>query len=131
MATIGALAKATGVKIETIRYYERIGLLPVPPRTKGNYRSYGRDAERRLHFIKRTRNHGFSIEEIHALLDLSDQKQHRCSVMDEISCNHLATIEGKIADLTRLAEELRRLNRRCRGGGTIKDCGGIDSLFRA
>jgi len=105
--TIGDLAKATGTKVETIRYYERIGLLGAPARTGGNYRSYSAEHLGRLSFIRRARDLGFSIEQVRTLLDLSDQKERSCSAVDEIARQHLVEVERKIADLTSLRRELK------------------------
>ena len=80
--TIGALARATGTKVETIRYYERIGLMPEPARSAGNYRTYGSAHVARLRFVRRSRDLGFTIEQIRALLDLADQRDRNCAVVD-------------------------------------------------
>lgn len=128
--TIGELAKATGTQTETIRYYERIGLLPAPGRTGGNYRLYGpRDAER-LAFVRRSRDLGFAIDEIRALLALADQKDRDCGKVDAIAREHLEGVERKIVDLERLAQELRHLIGQC-GGGKISECRIIEALASA
>lgn len=103
--TIGELARATGTKVETVRYYERIGLLPAPPRTGGNYRSYGAAELARLSFIRRARDLGFSVEQVRALLGLSDDKQGDCARIDAIAQTHRAEVERKLADLTALRAE--------------------------
>ena len=126
--SIGVLAKATDTKVVTIRYYERIGLLPVPSRTQGNYRVYSPEDVRRLRFIRRCRDLGFTIEQLRDLLRLSSQEDHACAEVDRITAEHLEEIEEKISDLTRLASELRRLNERCQGTGTIADCRIIEAL---
>jgi DNA-binding transcriptional MerR regulator len=82
---IGALAKATGTKVVTIRYYERIGLLPLPYRTQGNYRIYSPEDIRRLRFIRRCRGLGFTIEQLRDLLRLSSQDDHACAEVDRIT----------------------------------------------
>lgn len=120
--TIGAMSRATGINIETIRYYERIGLLPLPPRTRSNYRAYTSAEQKRLNFVRRTRNLGFSIEEIRALLRLSDERDADCGEVTEIAENHLAETERKIADLQALANELRSLIASCAGGVSVEDC---------
>ena len=109
MGHIGELARATATKIETIRYYERIGLLPAPPRTSGNYRAYSPAHVGRLSFTRRARDLGFSIEQIRALLDLSDQRDRPCEAVDMIAREHLAEVEHKLADLTRISHTHRRL----------------------
>jgi DNA-binding transcriptional MerR regulator len=119
--TIGDLAKATGTKVVTVRYYEQAGLLPVPPRTPGNYRAYDPDHLHRLGFIRRCRDLGFTLDQVRDLLRLSSQEHQPCDEVNRISTEHLTEIEHKIADLTRLADKLRRINGRCKGGRTIAD----------
>jgi Cu(I)-responsive transcriptional regulator len=125
--TIGRLAKATATNIETIRYYERIGLLPTPARTSGNYRAYGPDHLARLSFVRRSRDLGFSIETVRDLLSLADEKDRDCGAVDAIAREHLAEVERKIADLTALRRELRDLIGQC-GHGTIAECRIIEAL---
>ncbi len=125
--TIGALAQATGTRVETIRYYERIGLLPRPPRTAGNYRIYGPGHLARLGFIRRSRDLGFTIEQIRDLLELADRPDQACAEADRIARAHLDAVERKLADLERLAAELRRMTDRCRGG-TVAECRIIEAL---
>jgi Cu(I)-responsive transcriptional regulator len=126
--TIGDLAKATGTKVVTIRYYERIGLLPPPERTGGNYRAYEPMHLDRLRFIRRSRGLGFTLDQIRELLRLSSQEGKACVEVDRIAAAHLAETEEKIADLTRLAVRLRRIISRCEGGGVIADCRIIEAL---
>jgi Cu(I)-responsive transcriptional regulator len=125
--TIGELAKATSVKPETIRYYERIGLLPRPPRTAGNYRAYGAEHVARLGFVRRSRELGFPLEAIRDLLRLADQRGRDCTAIDELAREHLAHVERKIADLTHLAHELRHVIGQCRGG-KVAECRIIEAL---
>lgn len=125
--SIGDLAKATGTKVVTVRYYEQIGLLPVPARTSGNYRTYSHEHMRRLRFIRRCRDLGFTLDQIRELLRLSSQKNEDCAEVDRITAQHLTEIEQKISDLKRLAKELRRLNSCCQGG-IIADCRIIEAL---
>ena len=125
--TIGALAKATGTNIETIRYYERIGLLPQPARTAGNYRHYQPNHLARLGFIRRSRELGFSLDAIRGLLRLADEKERDCAAVDEIARAHVEEIERKIADLTALRRELRNLISQC-SHGTIAQCRILDAL---
>ncbi|MGP1397330.1 MAG: MerR family transcriptional regulator [Inquilinaceae bacterium] len=125
--SIGELARATGVKVVTVRYYEKIGLLPVPPRTDGNYRIYGVDHETRLRFIRRCRELGFTLGQVRALLSLSTLKDADCAAVDRVATDHLAAVERKIADLERMAGELRRISHCCRGG-RIADCQIIEAL---
>lgn len=125
--TIGDLAKATGTKVETIRYYERIGLLAAPARTGGNYRAYGDKELGRLSFIRRARDLGFAIEQVRELLSLSDQKKRSCEAVDEIAREHLADVDRKLADLKALRRELDSIIRQC-GCGTIANCRIIEAL---
>jgi DNA-binding transcriptional MerR regulator len=128
---IGDLARATGTKVETIRYYERIGLLPAPPRTQtGNYRSYTADHLARLGFVRRSRDLGFTLEQIRALLDLSDRRDSDCGAVDAIARAHLDDVERKISDLHALRRELREIIGRCKRG-TVADCRIIEALSPA
>jgi DNA-binding transcriptional MerR regulator len=125
--TIGALAKATATKIETVRYYERIGLLPAPGRTAGNYRAYGADHLARLSFVRRSRDLGFSIEAVRDLLRLTDQRRRDCGAVAPIARKHLADVERKIADLTALKRELADLMAQC-DKGAVTGCRVIEAL---
>ena len=124
---IGQLARATGTKTETIRYYERIGLLPRPARTGANYRNYGAADLARLSFIRRARSLGFSTDQVSALLELADCNERSCEAVDALAQQNLATIESKIADLTALGRELSDLIGQCRHG-TIGECRILDAL---
>ncbi|MBL0914447.1 MAG: helix-turn-helix domain-containing protein [Sphingopyxis sp.] len=124
---IGELSRATGTNIETIRYYERIGLLPAPARTNANYRSYGAEHRSRLSFVRHSRDLGFTIEEIRSLLDLSDHPDRDCGEADRIATRHLEQVEEKIAQLSLLRDELARIIGRCRGG-LAGDCRVIEAL---
>lgn len=128
--TIGKIAAATGTKVETVRYYERIRLLPPLRRTGGNYRSYDAGHLDRLAFIRRSRDLGFTIEQIRKLLGLADQKERSCGAVDAIARQHLFEVERKIADLKRLAGELRYISEQCRGG-TVAECRILDALSPA
>jgi Cu(I)-responsive transcriptional regulator len=125
--TIGHLARATGTKVETVRYYERIGLLAAPGRTQGNYRAYGTEALSRLSFIRRARDLGFSIDQVRELLDLAAQGQRDCGSVDAMATGHLAEIDRKLADLAALRRELSTLISSCRGG-TMSDCRILEAL---
>ena len=124
---IGELSRATGTNIETIRYYERIGLLPAPDRTAANYRSYGDAHRARLSFVRHSRDLGFTIDEVRSLLDLSDHPDRDCTDADRIATRHLEQVEEKIAQLTLLRDELTRIVGRCRGG-LAGDCRVIEAL---
>jgi DNA-binding transcriptional MerR regulator len=125
--TIGVLAKATGTNIETIRYYERIGLLPAPARTAGNYRAYDAPHVARLSFVRRARDLGFSIEAVRDLLRLNDQKRRDCASVGTVARAHLADVERKIKDLTALRRELRGLMKQC-DAGRVEGCRVIEAL---
>ena len=125
--TIGDLGRATGTKVETIRYYERIGLLPKPPRTSGNYRNYGQAELGRLSFIRRARDLGFSLDQVRALLGLSDDQGRDCAEIDRIAEAHLHEVDRKLADLTALRRELKAVIDSC-GGGRVSDCRIIEAL---
>lgn len=125
---IGDLAQATGTKAVTIRYYERAGILPPPRRTRGNYRAYEPEHLDRLRFIRRCRNLGFTLDQVRDLLRLSSEGDRDCAEVDRIAAEHLSAVERKIADLARLAEELRRISSLCRGGGRVADCRIIEAL---
>ncbi len=124
---IGELSRATGTNIETIRYYERIGLLPAPGRTAANYRSYGDAHRARLAFVRHSRDLGFTIEEIRSLLDLSDDPTRECDEADRIATRHLEQVQEKITQLSLLRDELARIIGRCRGG-IAADCRVIEAL---
>jgi DNA-binding transcriptional MerR regulator len=126
--SIGGLAEATSSKVVTIRYYERIGLLPSPPRTPGNYRIYDGEQVLRLRFIRRCRDLGFTLDQIRDLLRLSSRKEQDCTEVDRLAAAHLASVKRKMADLKRLATELQRINNCCQGGGRIADCRIIEAL---
>jgi len=125
--TIGDLARATDTKVETIRYYEQIGLLPQPARTGGNYRSYAAEHFTRLAFIRRARKLGFSLDQIRELLSLADQKDRTCSDVDAIAMAHLAEVDAKIDALQRLRHELNNLIQGCHAT-KVRDCRIIDTL---
>lgn len=124
---IGELGRLTATKVETIRYYERIGLLPPPARTTGNYRAYGPQHLNRLSFIRRSRDLGFSLDQVRALLDLSDHRDRSCEAADAIAKAHLAEVDRKIADLRALRRELGNMVDQCRSG-TVAECRIIEAL---
>ena len=125
--TIGRLAEATQTRVETVRWYEKVGLLPPPARSSGNYRLYGPEHLRRLSFIRRSRTLGFTVEQIRDLLALSDDRERSCTEVDIIARAHLADVERKLADLARLAAELREVIGQC-GCGSVADCRIIEAL---
>lgn len=129
-STIGALSDRSGVHIETIRYYERIKLLPPPPRTAGNQRIYDEAHHKRLSFIRRARELGFTIEDIRGLLALVDRHTVTCGEVQGIAERQLGSVRRKIADLKRLERVLMTMTAAC-AGGTIPDCPIVDALFDA
>jgi Cu(I)-responsive transcriptional regulator len=124
---IGDLARATGTNVETIRYYERIGLLAAPARTRSNYRAYGQVHLNRLSFVRRARDLGFSLAQVRGLLGLADQPDRPCEAVDAIARQHLVEVERKLADLAALRRELDTIISQC-GHGTIAQCRIIEAL---
>ena|SRR5215217_3166824 len=125
--TIGHVSQASGVKVPTIRYYEQIGLLPSPPRTDGNRRSYEHADLERLTFIRHSRELGFEIDEIRTLLSLQDHPNQSCEDADAIVSKHLVDVKQKIASLTALQHELERMVEGC-SHGRVETCKVIDIL---
>lgn len=127
---IGALAKRTGTKAETIRYYERIGLLPAPGRTAGGYRLYGGEHVKRLTFVRQARALGFSLDEVRRLLGLASSQTRSCAAVRRVAEAHLADVRAKIAALRTMEQVLKDTVARCAAGiGTA--CPLIDALYRA
>ena len=128
LLSIGQLARQTGAKVETIRFYERTGLLPRPLRTEGNYRSYENSHLDRLSFIRRARDLGFSLDQIRKLLTLADDRAQPCAAVDAIAKEHRDEIDQKIRDLQSLKAELDRVIDQC-SCGTVADCRIIETLL--
>ncbi|MFQ5444571.1 MAG: helix-turn-helix domain-containing protein [Nitrospinales bacterium] len=126
--TIGALSGLTHCKIETIRYYEKIGIFPAPPRTEGGHRTYSENHLKRLVFIRRGRELGFSLENIRALLRLVDGGDHTCGQVQEITLHHLGKVRRKILDLKKLENILAGISSQCEGG-VVPECPILDALF--
>jgi MerR family mercuric resistance operon transcriptional regulator len=126
---IGGLSKHTGANIETIRYYERVGLLPAPTRSPGGYRLYGSDHLKRLIFIRRARTLGFSIGEVRTLLRLADERKRPCAEVRVVANAHLKDVRAKIADLRRMERVLKTTVARC-ASGKRADCPVIEALYR-
>lgn len=124
---IGQIASATSTPAATVRYYEKIGLLPSPARGDGNYRKYVGEDVAKLCFVRRARDLGFSIDQIRSLLALSQQQEQDCRSVDELAATHLAVIEKKIADLSSLELHQSTLLKSC-DGGTVAECRIIDAL---
>lgn len=126
--TRGQLARRTGCNLETVRYYEKIGLMPDPGRTESGYRQYGAGHEDRLRFIIRGRELGFSIEDIKGLLDLVDRRAVSCADVKSIAQIHLKDIRQKMADLRRMERVLAETTKCC-SGDEVPECPLIDTLF--
>ena len=126
--TIGRLAARTGVNIETIRYYERIGMIPVPPRSPGGQRRYQESHLRRLSFVRRCREVGFPLDEIRTLLALVDGGDYTCAEVRETTVRQLDAVRRRIADLKVMERTLDTMAARCEGG-SVPDCPIVDALF--
>lgn len=124
---IGAAARASGVKVPTIRFYEQIGLMPVLARTEGNRRLYGTDEVRRLTFIRHARELGFEIDAIRTLLSLQDDPHQSCARADEIARARLGEVTRRIASLMDLKQELERMIGEC-AHGSVGECRVIEIL---
>jgi len=125
--SIGELSRRTGCNIQTIRYYEQIGLLAAPPRTEGGQRRYGRASVRHLSFIRHARDLGFDIAAIHELIALAGEPDRPCADADRIASAQLETVKSKIAGLKLLQMELERMLHAC-AHGTISDCRVVETL---
>ena len=124
--TVGQLAEAAGVNVETIRYYQRIGLLPLPKRDHGNIRRYSAGDLTRIQFVKRAQALGFSLDEVALLLGLSDGKH--CAETKLLAAKKLALVEAKIRDLAAMRVSLRSLIAKCSKGSRGCGCPIIDAL---
>ena len=127
---IGELARRTGVHIETIRYFEKVGLLDKPDRTEGGNRVYVEQHVRALSFIRRARELGFTPDEVRAILNLGGPGKACCDEVQEIAVHHLEQVRGKMADLARLERLLASTVERC-SGGHVPECAVIDMLDSA
>ena len=127
MLTIGTLAKKTGTKVQTIRYYEQIGLMNEPGRTAGGQRRYSHEDLDRLAFVRHGRQLGFSLEAIRDLLHLADHPDQSCSQADSIAQQQLVQVQQRILRLKALEKELRRMISDCAGGQT-KNCRVLEVL---
>ena len=128
--SIGKLSKQSGVNIETIRYYEKIGVMPAPGRSAGGFRIYGPDHLKRLSFVRRGRQLGFSLDEIRNLLRLVDGHGHTCAEVHALMLSHLAEIRRKVRDLRRLERAMAEMAARC-SGESVPECPIVDALFDA
>ncbi len=127
--TIGNLSRETGCHVETIRYYERIGLLQVPPRTAGGHRIYDEVHVRRLSFIRRTRDLGFPLNEVRSLVDCVDSGNYSCEEIRAMTVARLADVRREISELKRLEKTLKTMAETCDGGAGAP-CAIVNSLNR-
>lgn len=125
--TIGQLSRETGCKVPTIRYYEKIGLMPIPQRSAGNTRLYGPAHRARLGFIQHCRELGFSQAAVRDLLDVTDHPDRSCEAVTEIAHRHLDDMNRRIARLTALKSEMERMIEAC-DGGRVEQCRIIETL---
>ncbi|HQT45219.1 MAG TPA: MerR family DNA-binding protein [Candidatus Micrarchaeota archaeon] len=125
--TVGQLARAAAVNVETVRYYQRIGLLPMPRRDYGSIRRYLADDLKRIRFIKRAQNLGFSLDEVAVLLGLSDGRH--CKETKALAQKRLTVVEEKIADLEAIQKALKGLVAKCARGSRGCGCPVIDALI--
>jgi len=126
--TIGRLAKEAGLGIETVRFYERQGLIEPPPRTDSNYRMYPEEEITRLKFIKRAKNLGFTLNEIKDLLALRHDPQATKADVKNRTLVKIEDVTGKIRDLTRIKEALEHLYNACDGHGSLAECPILEAL---
>lgn len=133
MLKIGELARHTGTPVETIRYYEREGLLAAPARSDANYRLYGPEHLERLQFIRHCRSLDMTLEEIRKLLALRDAPAESCGAVNELLDRHIGHVAARIAELHALQEQLAALRGRCQSAQATRDCqilqglGGVDA----
>ena len=128
--TIGQLAKHANCKVETVRYYEKSGLMPLPPRSRGGHRIYDFNHAKRLRFIRRSRELGFSIEQIKTLLRFIDEPDHSCGEVKTVALAQASEVQQKIDDLIRLKSALGKMVSQCKGKSyPADDCPIIDALY--
>lgn len=126
--TIGALSRLTEVNVETIRYYEKIGIMPNPPRNSSGYRVYSTLHLERLSFVRRSRQLGFSQPEVRKLLTLVDDHEYTCAEVRKMTARQLQTVQQKIKDLKKLAQALTKMVDECEGGD-VPECPIINTLL--
>jgi Cd(II)/Pb(II)-responsive transcriptional regulator len=125
---IGELAKQTGSQVETIRYYEREGLLPAPARSGGNYRLYGSAHVERLQFIRHCRSLDMTLDEIRSLLSFRDAPEQSCLAVNELLDKHIDHVAARIKELQALQRQLKALRSTCHSAQTAKDCEILQTL---
>ena len=128
--SIGELARQVNVNIETIRYYERKGLISEPPRNKSGHRQYTAETVRRTDFIKRCQALGFSLKEIEEILELKITPESTCADMKSRVTEKLVDVDKKINELVRIRDALSRLQKKCSGKGPIGNCPIIEELYQ-
>lgn len=126
--SIGELSGQTGVKVETIRYYERKGVLPPPPRTEGGHRVYCESHFKRLSFVRRSRELGFTLNDVKQMLQMVDDGYVTCEEVQNIAQEHLVDVQKKLTDLKLMEKALRKTINQCEGGKG-PDCPIIETLF--
>ena len=126
--SIGEVARRSGVKIETVRFYERSGLLAPPPRTTGGHRIYSRAEAQRLNFIRRARELGFTLAQVRDLLALADERGATCAEVERLARDHLVEVRSRIADLSRMDVVLSDLVTHC-AGDKVPECPILEALF--
>lgn len=128
--SMGELASRADCQVETVRYYEKEGLMPEPPRTGGGHRQYSHTHLKRLYFIRRSRELGFSIKQVRELLAFVDEPNHTCGEVQAMTVAQAEKMQSKIDDLKRLKKALNEMSTRCSGGKySVDDCPIIDALF--
>ena len=125
---IGEISKTTGIPVETIRYYEKIGLVPAPDRLASGYRQYRQSHLDRLLFIKRCRNLDMAQDEIRELIRLADQPDADCSEVDALLARHLSHVRERLQELANLEDTLQQLQQACSEGRTVSECGILGGL---
>jgi Cd(II)/Pb(II)-responsive transcriptional regulator len=128
---IGELAAASDTGVETIRYYERVGLLPAPARSESNYRSYAAEHLARLQFIRYCRSLDMSLDEVRMLLRLKDSPREDCGDVDRVLEDHIGHVSRRIRELRQLERELKDLRAQCGVAGQALDCGILEGMSRA
>ncbi|SFR56870.1 Cd(II)/Pb(II)-responsive transcriptional regulator [Marinobacter daqiaonensis] len=125
---IGDMAEQTGIPVETVRYYEKIGLLPAPDRQANGYRRYRQSHLDRLLFIRRCRNLDMAQDEIRELVRLADQPEADCTQVDALLARHLEHVRQRLAELRQLERTLSHLQQACSEGRTVAECGILGGL---
>jgi Hg(II)-responsive transcriptional regulator len=129
--TVGRLASAAGVGVETVRFYEKRGLIDRPQKPRTGYRTYEADAVSRIQFIKRAQSIGFTLNEIGELIRLAEDSRSQCGDVQSRAQDKVRAIDAKLADLTRMRAELERLSTRCVSTQALADCGLLNCLGTA